>query len=151
MKIVAAAASIFLMLAGAASAAPGDIRYASPGKLVAAEGTRLNLYCMGSGSPAVVFDSGWEDWAPVWAIVQAQVARWTQACSYDRAGAGFSDPGTASGLPMSCTARFAMPVSKALMCWSGMRSVATTCGHLGALRDRYCRARAGGGGCRRPR
>ena len=93
MNIVAAAASIFLMLAGAASAAPGDIRYASPGKLVAAEGTRLNLYCMGSGSPAVVFDSGWEDWAPVWAIVQAQVARWTQACSYDRAGAGFSDPG----------------------------------------------------------
>jgi pimeloyl-ACP methyl ester carboxylesterase len=93
MKIVAAAASIFLMLAGAASAAPGDIRYASPGKLVAAEGTRLNLYCMGSGSPAVVFDSGWEDWAPVWAIVQPQVAKWTQACSYDRAGAGFSDPG----------------------------------------------------------
>ena len=93
MKIVAAAASIFLMLAGAASAAPGDIRYASPGRLVAAEGPRLNLYCMGSGSPAVVFDSGWEDWAPVWAIVQPQVARWTQACSYDRAGAGFSDPG----------------------------------------------------------
>src|SRR4029077_15424321 len=93
MKTDAVRAPVFLMLAGAASAAPGDIRYASPGRLVAAEGPRLNLYCMGSGSPAVVFDSGWEDWAPVWAIVQPQVARWTQACSYDRAGAGFSDPG----------------------------------------------------------
>jgi pimeloyl-ACP methyl ester carboxylesterase len=76
-----------------AAAAPGDEIYTRPGKLVEADGTRLNLYCTGSGSPGVVFDSGWEDWAPVWTIVQPQVARWTRACSYDRAGAGFSDPG----------------------------------------------------------
>jgi pimeloyl-ACP methyl ester carboxylesterase len=48
---------------------------------------------MGTGTPAVVFDSGWEDWAPVWTIVQPAVAKWTRACSYDRAGAGFSDAG----------------------------------------------------------
>lgn len=42
------------------------IVYANPGKLVSANGTRLNLYCMRSGSPTVVFDSGWEDWAPAW-------------------------------------------------------------------------------------
>jgi pimeloyl-ACP methyl ester carboxylesterase len=41
----------------------------------------------------VVFDSGWEDWAPAWAVVQPRIAKWTRACSYDRAGAGFSDPG----------------------------------------------------------
>jgi len=76
-----------------ANAAPGDEMYAKPGQLVEADGTRLNLYCSGRGSPAVVFDSGWEDWAPVWTIVQPQVAKWTRACSYDRAGAGFSDPG----------------------------------------------------------
>jgi pimeloyl-ACP methyl ester carboxylesterase len=29
----------------------------------------------------------------VWTIVQPEVAKWTRACSYDRAGAGFSDPG----------------------------------------------------------
>jgi hypothetical protein len=57
-----------------AVAAPGDEIYTSPGQLVEADGTRLNLYCTGSGSPAVVFDSGWEDWAPVWTIVQPQVA-----------------------------------------------------------------------------
>jgi pimeloyl-ACP methyl ester carboxylesterase len=48
---------------------------------------------MGSGTPAVIFESGWEDWAPVWTLVQHQVASWTRACSYDRAGAGFSEPG----------------------------------------------------------
>ncbi|MBV9148517.1 MAG: alpha/beta hydrolase [Candidatus Eremiobacteraeota bacterium] len=78
---------------GIVSAAPGDAVYASPGQLVSANGTRLNMYCMGSGSPTVVFDSGWEDWAPAWAVVQPRVAQFTRACAYDRAGAGFSDPG----------------------------------------------------------
>jgi pimeloyl-ACP methyl ester carboxylesterase len=73
--------------------APADMVYARPGQLVDAGGVRLNLYCMGSGSPTVVFDSGWEDWAPAWSKVQPQIARWARACSYDRAGAGFSEPG----------------------------------------------------------
>jgi pimeloyl-ACP methyl ester carboxylesterase len=72
---------------------PADILYAQPGKLVSVNGFRLNLYCMGSGSPTVVFDSGWGDWAPAWSKVQSQVAKWTRACSHDRAGTGFSDPG----------------------------------------------------------
>ena len=49
---------------GAQSAAPADTVYARPGQLVHAGGFRLNLYCMGSGSPTVVFDPGWGDWAP---------------------------------------------------------------------------------------
>jgi pimeloyl-ACP methyl ester carboxylesterase/uncharacterized damage-inducible protein DinB len=72
---------------------PADIVYARPGQLVDVGGFRLNLYCMGSGSPAVVFDSGFGDWAPAWSTVQPRIAKWTRACSYDRAGAGFSDPG----------------------------------------------------------
>lgn len=78
----------------AASPAADDSIYTRPGQLVpAGDGARLNLYCMGTGSPTVVFDSGWGDWAPAWAIVQPRIAKWTRACSYDRAGAGFSDPG----------------------------------------------------------
>jgi pimeloyl-ACP methyl ester carboxylesterase len=80
-------------LQSTANAAAGDHVYARRGQLVSAQGTRLNLYCVGTGAPAVVFDSGWEDWAPVWAIVQPAAAKWTRACSYDRAGAGFSDAG----------------------------------------------------------
>jgi pimeloyl-ACP methyl ester carboxylesterase len=95
MKALAAVVSAYLLLQmqSVASAAPGDALYTRPGQLLAAQGTRLNLYCMGSGSPTVVFDSGWEDWAPVWTIVQPEVAKWTRACSYDRAGAGFSEAG----------------------------------------------------------
>ena len=95
MKTRAALVSICLLLGvqSVASAAPGDEIYARPGQLVTTQGTRLNFYCMGRGSPTVVFDSGWGDWAPVWTIVQPEVAKRTRACSYDRAGAGFSDPG----------------------------------------------------------
>src|ERR1700704_492485 len=78
---------------GTTGAAPQDTLYANPGKLVSANGFRLNLYCTGSGSPTVVFDSGWEDWAPAWSKVQPEVAKFTRACSFDRAGAGFSDAG----------------------------------------------------------
>ena len=72
---------------------PADIVYSRPGQLVDVGGFRLSLYCMGSGSPTVVFDSGWGDWAPAWSKVQPEVAKWTRACSFDRAGAGFSEPG----------------------------------------------------------
>jgi pimeloyl-ACP methyl ester carboxylesterase len=78
---------------GTARAAPGDEIYARPGRMVEADGTRLNLYCMGKGSPTVVFDAGHQDWAPAWATIQPEVAKWTRACSYDRAGNGSSDPG----------------------------------------------------------
>jgi pimeloyl-ACP methyl ester carboxylesterase len=78
---------------GGSGKSPADIIYARPGSLVPVDGFRLNLYCLGSGSPTVVFDSGWGDWAPAWSKVQAEIAKWTRACSYDRAGTGFSDPG----------------------------------------------------------
>jgi hypothetical protein len=55
----------------AQSAAPADVVYARPGQLIDAGEFRLNLYCMGSGSPTVVFDSDWGDWAPAWSKVQA--------------------------------------------------------------------------------
>jgi hypothetical protein len=62
MKILTAAVSICLLLGvqRVAPAAPGDDIYARPGQLVAAQGTRLNFYCMGKGSPTVVLDSGGE-------------------------------------------------------------------------------------------
>jgi pimeloyl-ACP methyl ester carboxylesterase len=79
--------------AASAGDSPADTLYAQPGQLVSVNGFRLSLYCTGSGSPAVVFDSGFLDWAPSWSTVQPQIAKWTRVCSYDRAGTGFSDPG----------------------------------------------------------
>jgi pimeloyl-ACP methyl ester carboxylesterase len=75
------------------SGAQADTAYARPGQMVSVGTHRLNLYCMGTGSPTVVFDSGWEDWAPAWSVVQPRVATFTRACAYDRAGTGFSEAG----------------------------------------------------------
>jgi pimeloyl-ACP methyl ester carboxylesterase len=55
-------------------------------------GRKLNLYCLGEGSPTVVFEAGGFDPAMTWALVQPAVATRTRACSYDRAGLGYSDP-----------------------------------------------------------
>jgi len=97
MRMRACLVLLFLVAADSAQAsdasAPADLVYGRPGRLVDAGGFRLNLYCMGKGSPTVVFDSGWGDWAPAWSKVQPRIAKWTRACSFDRAGTGFSDPG----------------------------------------------------------
>jgi pimeloyl-ACP methyl ester carboxylesterase len=69
--------------------------YAAPQKLVAIDGARrLNLYCDGSGSPAVVLDAGAGGGVMVWRHVQAEIAKFTRVCAYDRAGLGFSDAAT---------------------------------------------------------
>lgn len=75
-----------------------DPAYTHPQRLVEIEpGHRLNLYCIGKGSPTVVFDSGLTDETAVWALVQPAIAAHVQACSYDRAGSGYSDPGRRAG------------------------------------------------------
>lgn len=94
VRQIASLLSFAILAFGTATVAgdvSGDARYTKPGELVSSGSGRLNLYCMGSGSPTVVFDSGFGDWSPAWAAVQPQVARWTRACAYDRAGYAFSD------------------------------------------------------------
>ena len=89
-----ALATALLLVPSVAAAAPGDEIYGRPGQLLdAGDGAKLNVTCIGTGSPTVVFESGWGDWAPAWAVVQPRIAAFTRACSYDRAGSGFSDPG----------------------------------------------------------
>lgn len=60
-------------------------------------GRRLNLHCRGTGSPAVIFDSGLSDSTIAWALVQPAISRTNATCSYDRAGMGFSDAATRPG------------------------------------------------------
>jgi pimeloyl-ACP methyl ester carboxylesterase len=64
-----------------------------PGRLVDVGGHRLHIWCMGSGTPTVILDSGLGGSSFHWALVQPHVAKFTRACSYDRAGMGYSDPG----------------------------------------------------------
>ena len=64
-----------------------------PGRLVDVGGHRLHIWCMGRGSPAVVLENGLGGSTPAWGHVQPHVAGFTQVCSYDHAGLGYSDPG----------------------------------------------------------
>jgi pimeloyl-ACP methyl ester carboxylesterase len=89
--LVAGAALLPIALTQAAAPA-GQDAYAHAQVLVDVGDRKINLYCMGSGSPTVLFDAasgraGWD-----WAAVQPEVAKRTRACVYDRAGLGFSDP-----------------------------------------------------------
>jgi pimeloyl-ACP methyl ester carboxylesterase len=72
-----------------------NVDYTKPQRLVSIEsGRRLNIYCTGRGSPTVIFDSGLGDGTRVWGLIQPAIAKHARACSYDRAGLGFSDPPT---------------------------------------------------------
>src|SRR5215470_7146668 len=63
------------------------------GKSVDIGGRILNISCMGTGTPPVIFESGGDAPGLSWAPYQTDVAKFTQACWYDRAGIGWSDPG----------------------------------------------------------
>ena len=54
---------------------------------------RLHIHCTGRGSPTVVFESGLGGTSLDWVRVQPEVSRFTRACSYDRAGYGWSERG----------------------------------------------------------
>ena len=66
---------------------------ALPGRLVSLGTHRLHLHCLGAGSPAVVFDAALGGSSLSWTFIQPAVAEFTTACTYDRAGFGWSDAG----------------------------------------------------------
>ena len=68
-------------------------RFPQQGRSVDIGGFRLNIHCTGTGAPAVILESGLGIPAIGWDLVQPGVQKFTQVCSYDRAGYGWSDPG----------------------------------------------------------
>lgn len=68
-----------------------------PGRMLAAGGERLHVYCTGqgpAGAPTVILEAGLGGNHLDWTLVQPLVALRLRACSYDRAGAGFSAAAT---------------------------------------------------------
>jgi pimeloyl-ACP methyl ester carboxylesterase len=70
-------------------------RYQRPGQLVDIGTHRLHIYCLGSGSPAVILDAGLGGSSLEWLRVQSGLSGQVRACIYDRGGYGWSDPGPA--------------------------------------------------------
>ncbi len=99
--------ALALLLAGQASCAPISdpmMAYAMPQRLVKLpDGRRMNLYCTGENGPVVILDAGFGGSTFSWGTLQPKLSGF-RACSYDRAGMGFSDPGP---LPRDVTHRAA--------------------------------------------
>lgn len=79
---------------GANDAPPWDV-YATPHLVRLPDGRRMNLICMGAGSPVVILESGLGSHISTWGLVQYKIAHVTRTCAYERAGMGVSDEGHA--------------------------------------------------------
>jgi len=69
-------------------------QYPPQGRMLSLGTHQLCLNCVGSGGPTVLFESDLDQYGSLsWAYVQNAVAQFTRACSYDRAGILWSQPG----------------------------------------------------------
>jgi pimeloyl-ACP methyl ester carboxylesterase len=84
---------IGVSLAQPATSDPDIHRYEKPGVLADVGGGRkINVVCMGHGSPTIVLTAGLGNWSETWRKVQAPLAQRHRVCAWDRAGLGFSSP-----------------------------------------------------------
>jgi pimeloyl-ACP methyl ester carboxylesterase len=91
---VAVAVAVCPGTAVSAGVSPSEFTpYLHPQRLVDVGGHKLNLYCTGHGSPAVILDAGEGETMLTWRKVQPAIAKFTRVCSFDRAAMGFSDYG----------------------------------------------------------
>ncbi|GLX76665.1 hypothetical protein tinsulaeT_00050 [Thalassotalea insulae] len=62
------------------------------GKMIDIGGRSIHLDCRGEGNPIVVFESGLDTSGSLsWSLVHDEIAKFTRACAYDRAGMMWSD------------------------------------------------------------
>ncbi|MEV4567875.1 alpha/beta fold hydrolase [Nonomuraea sp. NPDC049419] len=99
-RILAASLGLVIVAALAGTAVEQSMartdarRFPAPGRLVSVGTHQLHLRCLGSGSPAVVFESGWGDSSTTWDGLQRELtASGRRSCAYDRAGHAWSEPG----------------------------------------------------------
>src|SRR5262249_44679057 len=86
--------------------------FPAPGSLVDIGSRRIQIDCRGTGSPTVVFESGLDIYGSLSSTkVQGEVAKFTRACAYSRAGIVWSDDkdgphdGVRRGARSPCDAR----------------------------------------------
>ena len=78
---------------GAPAVTVPEAAYTMPQQMVEVQpGRRLNLYCLGQGTPTVLLDAGAGGGILDWRRVQGEISKTTRTCAYDRAGHGHSDP-----------------------------------------------------------
>lgn len=94
-----------------------------------ADGRKMNMVCVGHGSPTVVFEQGSGANILTWQKVVEPVSKFTRSCFYDRAGYGYSDPSGRASSAANATQDL-----HALLLRSGERRPVILVGHsLGGL------------------
>jgi len=94
--VVSAGAIVMALLVPIAAQRSGSDREVPPiGRLIDIGGRRLHQICSGTGSPVVAIENGAGSFSVEWDRVQMEVAKFTEVCSYDRAGYAWSDRGPA--------------------------------------------------------
>jgi pimeloyl-ACP methyl ester carboxylesterase len=84
----------FLLIRESAVRSRYRSKYPPPGKVVSLNTHEIHLHCVGTGSPTVVFEADLDQYGSLsWDSVQGEIGELTRACSYDRAGIIWSEPG----------------------------------------------------------
>ena len=122
--ILIAAALLSASPALAAAPLPADTYY-HPARLVTLpDGRKMNLFCLGKGSPTVVLDAGYGSGASTWAAIHPALAETTRVCAFDRAGNEFSDPG-----PLPRTTAAIVADERAMLKAAGIKGPYVLVGH----------------------
>jgi pimeloyl-ACP methyl ester carboxylesterase len=77
---------LFTSLATGASPSPRPW-----GELIDLGGRKFHMKCQGTGSPAVILESGAGEFSLDWALAMDRISRFTRVCAWDRAGYAWSD------------------------------------------------------------
>jgi pimeloyl-ACP methyl ester carboxylesterase len=126
-----------LWIAGRGAQSSLSKQYPPLGQRIDIGGHRLHIYCLGEGAPAALFEAGLNEFSIQWMPVQREVAKFTRACAYDRAGLGWSEAGPA---PRSGAAM--VQELRALLDQGGVKGPLVLVGHSfgGLLARQYIRA-----------
>lgn len=122
--ILAAALTLAATGAQAAPPLPVDTYYAPQRLVTLPDGRKMNLFCLGQGSPTVVLDAGYGSGASTWRQIHATLAETTRVCAYDRAGNEFSDPG-----PLPRTTGAIVADERAMLKAAGIKGPYVLVGH----------------------
>jgi pimeloyl-ACP methyl ester carboxylesterase len=92
MRAVSLLVLVPIAAAGIAALIPHRPDILPPGRLVAMDGARLHIWCIGQGTPTIVLEPGLGGTSLSWSWLQPMLAKSTRVCSYDRPGLGWSEP-----------------------------------------------------------
>lgn len=89
----------YSLVLGSFAQSPINVERPKPlGRLVDVGGYRVHLYCLGTGSPAVIITGA--GYSFDWGLVQPKIAKHTEVCAYDHSDVAWSDPGPADSCPL---------------------------------------------------